>query len=73
MNTLSTNWFCRSRRKLRSSRGENCIEDVPFKVSHLLDSKKLPQMARAARALGQPRAARDICTAVLERVTAARP
>ena len=26
-NTLSTIWFGRSRRKLRSNRGENCVED----------------------------------------------
>jgi processive 1,2-diacylglycerol beta-glucosyltransferase len=48
----------------------NCIEDLPFKISHLLDSEKLTQMAHAAREIGKPRAADAICSAVLERVEA---
>ncbi|HWN94445.1 MAG TPA: glycosyltransferase [Methylomirabilota bacterium] len=47
----------------------NCLEDLPFKVTHLLESKKLSQMARAARGLGTPHAARAICSSVLRRVT----
>ncbi|HTD66823.1 MAG TPA: glycosyltransferase [Candidatus Limnocylindria bacterium] len=43
----------------------NCIEDLPFKITNLLDSKKLLQMARAAQALGKPRAATAICEAAL--------
>src|SRR5437868_14725146 len=39
----------------------NCVEDLPFKIASLLDSKKLSQMARAARALGKPLAAKTIC------------
>jgi len=46
----------------------NCIEDLPFKVTTLLDSKKLAQMARAARALGKPLAAKHVCEAVLANV-----
>ena len=47
----------------------NCLEDLPFKITTLLDSKKLMPMSRAARALGQPRAAAAICEAVLARVS----
>jgi processive 1,2-diacylglycerol beta-glucosyltransferase len=47
----------------------NCLEDLPFKITTLLDSKKLAPMSRAARALGQPRAAAAICQAVLARVS----
>jgi processive 1,2-diacylglycerol beta-glucosyltransferase len=47
----------------------NCVEDLPFKVTRLLESKKLPQMARAARELGKPNAATSVCSAVLGRVT----
>jgi processive 1,2-diacylglycerol beta-glucosyltransferase len=50
----------------------NCVEDLPFKVTHLLDTKKLTQMARSARSLGQPRAARTICEAVLARLASAQ-
>ena len=46
----------------------NCLEDLPFKITTLLDSKKLAAMSRAAKALGQPRAATAICAAVLARV-----
>ena len=47
----------------------NCLEDLPFKISNLLESKKLATMARAARALGRPDAARAICSEVLRRVS----
>src|SRR6185295_13263534 len=43
----------------------NCIEDLPFKITSLLDSKKLTQMSRAAHALGKPLAAKSICEAAL--------
>lgn len=46
----------------------NCVEDLPFKITSLLDSKKLPQMARAAKSLGKPRAATAVCNAALERL-----
>ena len=48
----------------------NCVEDLPFKITTLLDSKKLAQMARAARGLGQPRAAAAVCLAAMKRVAA---
>jgi processive 1,2-diacylglycerol beta-glucosyltransferase len=44
----------------------NCLEDLPFKITSLLESKKLAQMSRIARSLGQPRAAADVCAAALE-------
>ncbi len=46
----------------------NCLEDLPFKLTNLLDSKKLAQMSGAARELGKPRAAASVCEAVLQRV-----
>ena len=46
----------------------NCLEDLPFKLTSLLDSKKLTQMSRAADELGRPGAAISVCGAVLERV-----
>ena len=46
----------------------NCLEDLPFKLTSLLDSKKLTLMSRAAQELGKPRAATSVCAAVLERV-----
>jgi processive 1,2-diacylglycerol beta-glucosyltransferase len=45
----------------------NCLEDLPFKIEQLLQSKKLTQMSRAARVLGKPRAAFEVCETVLER------
>jgi processive 1,2-diacylglycerol beta-glucosyltransferase len=45
----------------------NCLEDLPFKLTNLLDSKKLTQMSRAAHELGRPGAATSVCAAVLER------
>jgi processive 1,2-diacylglycerol beta-glucosyltransferase len=47
----------------------NCVDDLPFQLDRLLGSKKLPAMARAAKALGRPAAAADICRAVTERLT----
>jgi len=46
----------------------NCLEDLPFKLEHALGVKKLAQMSRAARELGRPRAATEICAAILERL-----
>jgi processive 1,2-diacylglycerol beta-glucosyltransferase len=42
----------------------NRVEDLSYRVSQLLGSTKLGQMARAAKALGKPTAANDICEAV---------
>jgi len=44
----------------------NCLEDLPFKVTNLLESKKLAQMSRVARSLGHPNAAGAVCSATLE-------
>ena len=45
----------------------NRAEDIPFKLQQMLNSKKLVEMGRAAKALGQPDAAEQICQQVLER------
>ena len=45
------------------------MEDLPYRVSQLLGSKKLAGMAKAAKSLGRAKAAQQICAAVLERVT----
>ena len=50
----------------------NRVDDLPFRLDQLLGSKKLADMARAAKALGRPAAAADICRAVTARL-AARP
>jgi processive 1,2-diacylglycerol beta-glucosyltransferase len=46
----------------------NRVEDVPFRIEQLLEGTKLAGMVRAAKALGRPRAARQICAEVVERV-----
>ncbi len=45
----------------------NRVEDLPFRIEQLLGTKKLLEMARAARALGRPHAAREVCEEVLRR------
>src|SRR6266851_2286698 len=39
----------------------NRVEDLPYRLEQLLGSKKLAQMAKAAHALGRPRAAGVVC------------
>ncbi len=46
----------------------NRVEDLPFRVGQLLGSKKLSEMAKAAKALGHPQAAADICRAAVARL-----
>jgi processive 1,2-diacylglycerol beta-glucosyltransferase len=46
----------------------NRIEDLPYRIEQLLGSPKLKEMARAAKALGKPNAAREICEVVVERM-----
>ncbi|HYG33610.1 MAG TPA: glycosyltransferase [Clostridia bacterium] len=46
----------------------NRVEDLPFRIEQLLTSKKLAEMAKAAKALGRPNAAREICEEVANRV-----
>lgn len=45
----------------------NRVEDLPYRMEQLLASKKIPELARAARGLGRPNAARDICAVVTRR------
>jgi processive 1,2-diacylglycerol beta-glucosyltransferase len=47
----------------------NRVEDLPFRLQQLLGSKKLAEMARAAKALGRPKAAEAICNAVVNRLS----
>src|SRR5438874_5850666 len=47
----------------------NRIEDLPFRLEHLLGAKKLKEMARAARELGHPNAAREVCRETAARLT----
>jgi processive 1,2-diacylglycerol beta-glucosyltransferase len=46
----------------------NRVEDLPFRLEQLLGSKKLAEMARAAKALGRPGAAAEICRGVIGRL-----
>jgi processive 1,2-diacylglycerol beta-glucosyltransferase len=46
----------------------NRVEDLPFRLAKLLGSAKLAEMARAARDLGRPTAAADVCQAVIARL-----
>lgn len=46
----------------------NRAEDLPFRVEQLLGSKKLNEMASAAKRLGCPKAAETICREVLARI-----
>jgi processive 1,2-diacylglycerol beta-glucosyltransferase len=45
----------------------NRAEDLPYRLEQLLGSKKLAEMAKAAKALGRPHAAETICREVLAR------
>ena len=47
----------------------NRVEDLPFRLQQLLGSKKLAEMARAAKALGRPKAAEAICNEVVNRLS----
>jgi processive 1,2-diacylglycerol beta-glucosyltransferase len=48
----------------------NRVEDLPFRLDQLLGSRKLKEMARAARRLGHPDAAKRVCREVLGRLMA---
>lgn len=50
----------------------NRVEDLPFRVEQLLGSKKMGEMAKAAKALGRMKAAEDICREVLKRIRRAQ-
>jgi len=47
----------------------NRVEDLPFRVEQLLGSKKLAEMAEAAKALGRMKSAEEVCAEVLACVT----
>jgi len=51
----------------------NRVEDLPHRLRQLLNSPKLAEMARAAKALGHPSAALDICRETLRRKEATAP
>lgn len=46
----------------------NRVEDLPFRLERLIGSRKLADMAQAARTLGHPHAATDICRQVRARL-----
>ena len=46
----------------------NRVDDLAFRIAQLLGSPKLKEMARAAKALGRPAAAAEICRGVVERL-----
>ena len=46
----------------------NRVEDLPYRIEQLIGSKKLTQMAAAAKALGRPNAAKAVCADVLKRL-----
>src|SRR5437016_10671649 len=45
----------------------NRVEDLPYRIEQLIGSKKLAEMAGAAKALGRPEAAQEVCRAAIER------
>jgi processive 1,2-diacylglycerol beta-glucosyltransferase len=47
----------------------NRVEDLPFRIEKLLGSKKLADMAKAAKSLGRPHSATAVCREVLKRVS----
>jgi processive 1,2-diacylglycerol beta-glucosyltransferase len=46
----------------------NRVEELPFRIKQLLGSKKLAEMARAAKSLGRPQSATAVCKEVLKRL-----
>src|SRR5439155_14460809 len=46
----------------------NRVEDLPYRLEQLLGSKKLVEMAKAAKGLGRPEAAAAICEEVMKRL-----
>jgi processive 1,2-diacylglycerol beta-glucosyltransferase len=51
----------------------NRLEDLPFRLDKLLGSARLAEMAAAAKKLGRPHAAADICREVLNRLKPPTP
>ena len=46
----------------------NRIEDLPYRLDQLLGNRKLAQLSRAAKSLGRPDAAMEICREVADRL-----
>jgi processive 1,2-diacylglycerol beta-glucosyltransferase len=46
----------------------NRVEDLPYRVEQLLGSKKLLEMAKAAKSLGRAKSAAAICREIVKRV-----
>lgn len=46
----------------------NRVEDLPYRIEQLLGSKKLAEMAKAAKALRRPKAAQAVCEEVVRRL-----
>jgi processive 1,2-diacylglycerol beta-glucosyltransferase len=51
----------------------NRVEDLPYRIEQLLGTRKLAEMARAAKDLGRPAAAREVCNQVLLRMSGELP
>jgi processive 1,2-diacylglycerol beta-glucosyltransferase len=51
----------------------NRIEDLPYRLNQLLGSRRLKEMARAAKRLGRPDAALRVCEETLRRLGEAAP
>jgi len=51
----------------------NRVEDLPFRLEQLIGSKKLGEMARAAKSLGRLTSASAVCEAVLTRLDSPQP
>jgi processive 1,2-diacylglycerol beta-glucosyltransferase len=47
----------------------NRVEDLPFRIGQVLGSKKLVEMAKTARSLGQPQSAMAVCQETLKRMS----
>jgi processive 1,2-diacylglycerol beta-glucosyltransferase len=46
----------------------NRVEELPHRIEQLLTSKRLVSMRRAAKAIGKPAAARNVCEEVIRRI-----
>jgi hypothetical protein len=44
------------------------VEDLPFRIEQLLGSKKLVEMAKAAKTLGRLKSAEAVCKEVIARL-----
>jgi processive 1,2-diacylglycerol beta-glucosyltransferase len=44
----------------------NRVEDLPFRIEQMINSKKLSEMSKAAKSLGRPQSARAVCNEVLK-------